>query len=222
MTYSILGIGLLISQSVIAFNILQYLGASYLICIGIANFLNKEEQTDLSVEKKPQENIRPIDAIKTGFFVNVLNPKATLAFVSIFSAFVTPQTPLSLQIGFAVFAVCTTFLWYFLLRPFSASIKCNWRFQKHEPKWIARWALFLSPLGCASLMCKCIRTNGGSGGIRTLGQCLKRALLYQLSYRPTDKRAAPTIEHHTKKRNSLFTDGVYVYYFCIWFIILVT
>ncbi len=28
-------------------------------------------------------------------------------------------------------------------------------------------------------------SNGGSGGIRTLGQCLKRALLYQLSYQPT-------------------------------------
>ena len=26
--------------------------------------------------------------------------------------------------------------------------------------------------------------NGGSGGARTRDQCLKRALLYQLSYRP--------------------------------------
>jgi RhtB (resistance to homoserine/threonine) family protein len=134
MTYSILGIGLLISQSVIAFNILKYLGAAYLICIGIANFLSKEEQTDLSVEKKPQENIRPIDAIKTGFFVNVLNPKATLAFVSIFSAFVTPQTPLSLQIGFAVFAVCTTFLWYFFIASVFSINKVQLAFSKARTK----------------------------------------------------------------------------------------
>src|SRR5579863_1901013 len=33
--------------------------------------------------------------------------------------------------------------------------------------------------------------NGGLAGTRTLDQCLKRALLYQLSYQPTQERGMP-------------------------------
>ena len=32
----------------------------------------------------------------------------------------------------------------------------------------------------------CRPVNGGLAGTRTLDQCLKRALLYQLSYQPTN------------------------------------
>ena len=119
MTYCILGIGLIISKSILLFNILKYLGAAYLICIGIMSFMSKEEGIDIHAEKE-EKSISTKDALKTGFLVNVLNPKATLAFVSIFSAFITPETAFMVQVGFAAIATLSTLFWYlFVVQVFS-------------------------------------------------------------------------------------------------------
>ena len=44
--------------------------------------------------------------------------------------------------------------------------------------------------------------NGGSGGARTHDQCLKRALLYRLSYRPMNGQDRP------RKGRRMITDSV--------------
>lgn len=111
MTYCILGLGLIISQSIMLFNLIKYLGAAYLICIGIMSFMSKEEDLNLSTTKEKKE-ITPAQAIKMGFYVNALNPKATLAFVSLFSAFITPETPISIQYIFAAYVIISSLLWF--------------------------------------------------------------------------------------------------------------
>lgn len=114
MVYCILGLGLIISQSIMLFTIIKYLGAAYLICIGIMSFINKDEDVQVETTKEVVA-ISPSEAIKMGFYVNVLNPKATLAFVSLFSAFITPQTPSSIQYMFAVFVIASSLLWFSLV-----------------------------------------------------------------------------------------------------------
>lgn len=114
MTYCILGLGVIISQSIMLFNLIKYLGAAYLICIGIMSFISKEEDIDLSVSKE-KRTISPSQAIKMGFYVNALNPKATLAFVSLFSVFITPETPLWIPLSFAAFTIVTSILWFSLV-----------------------------------------------------------------------------------------------------------
>ena len=122
MTYCILGIGFIISQSILLFNILKYLGAAYLVCIGIMSFLSKEEGMPLADEHKEQKQLSPASAIKMGFYINVLNPKATLAFVSIFSAFITPETPFATQWIFAAYACVSALVWFsFVASVFSIS-----------------------------------------------------------------------------------------------------
>ncbi len=114
MTYCILGLGFVISQSIMLFNIIKYLGAAYLICIGIMSFISKDEPLQLD-EEKATKMISPAAAIKMGFFVNVLNPKATFAFVSLFSAFITPDTPLHIPLAFAAFTIIFSTLWFCLI-----------------------------------------------------------------------------------------------------------
>lgn len=114
MTYCILGLGLVISRSIVLFNLIKYLGAAYLICIGIMSFLSKDEPLHLDAQRETR-GISPAGAIKMGFLVNLLNPKATLAFVSLFSAFITPTTPLSIPLAFAVFTVVSSVLWFSLV-----------------------------------------------------------------------------------------------------------
>lgn len=111
MTYCILGLGLIISKSIVLFNLIKYLGAAYLICIGIMSFMSKDEDLDLSTDKE-KSSITPLQAIKMGFYVNALNPKATLAFVSLFSAFITPDTSMGIQLAFAVYVVVSSVVWF--------------------------------------------------------------------------------------------------------------
>ena len=146
MTYCILGLGLIISNSIMLFNLIKYLGAAYLICIGIMSFMSKEEDLDLSA-KKETKMISPKQAIKMGFYVNVLNPKATLAFVSLFSAFITPETPISIQYTFAVFVVVSAVMWFSLVASIFTIQKVQVAFNKAKTRVDRTIGILLVSLG---------------------------------------------------------------------------
>ncbi len=146
MTYCILGLGLIISQSIMLFNLIKYLGAAYLICIGIASFMSKDQDLDLSTEREAKA-ISPKQAIKMGFYVNALNPKATLAFVSLFSAFITPETPNSIQYTFAVFVVVSSIIWFSLVASIFTIKKVQVAFNKSKSRVDRTIGILLVSLG---------------------------------------------------------------------------
>jgi RhtB (resistance to homoserine/threonine) family protein len=96
-TYSLIGIGVVISQSIIVFSIIKYLGALYLFYLAYQLFkMRKADSNDI----KPDVAIAQLtkwQALKEGFFTNSLNPKATLFFLSIFTQVIDPGTPLFIQ-----------------------------------------------------------------------------------------------------------------------------
>ncbi len=146
MTYCILGLGLIISQSIFLFNVIKYLGAAYLICIGIMSFMSKDEPLHLDA-KKEARMISPAGAIKMGFFVNVLNPKATFAFVSLFSAFITPETPWQIPLAFAAFTVVSAILWFSLVASIFTFQKVKNIFEKAKTKVDRTMGILLVSLG---------------------------------------------------------------------------
>ncbi len=146
MTYCILGLGLIISQSIMLFNIIKYVGAAYLICIGIMSFMSKDEPLQLDAKKESQM-ISPVGAMKMGFLVNVLNPKATLAFVSLFSAFITPDTPAFIPLGFAAFTVVSSILWFSLVASVFTFQKVRDIFEKAKTKVDRTMGILLVSLG---------------------------------------------------------------------------
>jgi RhtB (resistance to homoserine/threonine) family protein len=133
MTYCILGLGLVISQSILLFNVIKYLGAAYLICIGIASFLSKDEPLQLDA-KKDVQILSPMRAVKMGFLVNALNPKATLAFVSLFSAFITPETPLRISLAFAGFVIVSALVWFSFVASIFTFQKVRYIFEKAKTR----------------------------------------------------------------------------------------
>lgn len=113
-TYTILGVGLIISKSILIYTIIKYLAAIYLIYIGIkALRANSFKISNIKNEKK--EEISSLKAFTTGFFTNALNPKATLFFLSLFTVIVDINTPLYIQGGYAIFFVVSTFIWFSFL-----------------------------------------------------------------------------------------------------------
>ena len=111
-TYSLFGIGLVISRSILLFSFLKFLGAGYLIFIGWKSLRAKpKRRNDTSVRERLQD-LSPVQALRMGFLTNVLNPKATIFFVSVFSQVINPATPLSVKAIYGGTMSVTTFLWF--------------------------------------------------------------------------------------------------------------
>lgn len=91
-TYAVIGISILISTSPVIFNVIKFLGVGYLIYLGIKTLLLKinAQKTDDFVEQK---DLTPFQAVKIGFFTNILSPKASLFFASIFATVMSSGAP---------------------------------------------------------------------------------------------------------------------------------
>ncbi|MBB2494635.1 LysE family translocator [Aquipseudomonas ullengensis] len=113
--YSLLGIGLIVSQSIVLFNALKWLAAAYLFYIGIKALRAKPSGADALEVGTDAEARSPRGAFMTGFVTNGLNPKATLFFLSLFTVVINPHTPLAVQVGYGVYLAFATALWFCLV-----------------------------------------------------------------------------------------------------------
>src|SRR3989344_4589253 len=105
------GFGLIISQSVLLFNIIKYIGAAYLIYIGYKSLTSKSSKINVDVENK-KKDLSKMEALKIGFITNVTNPKATLFFLSLFTLVITPSTPMYIKILMGAEMAIVTALWF--------------------------------------------------------------------------------------------------------------
>lgn len=113
--YTLAGIGLLLSKSILLFSIVKYLGAAYLIYLGIACIRSKGESASALIDSGGEKTISAFESFKMGFLTNMLNPKATLFFVSLFTQMVNPATPLSIQIAYGAIVSILCFVWFSLV-----------------------------------------------------------------------------------------------------------
>lgn len=115
--YSLAGLAVLISKSILLFNAIKFLGAGYLIYIGFKSFFAKSSAIDLGEHSK-KADITPLAAVKIGFLTNVLNPKATLFFLSLFTLVISPETPLAVVGIMSVIMIINQILWFSLVAVF--------------------------------------------------------------------------------------------------------
>ena len=111
--YSMAGIGLLISKSIVLFSLIKFAGAAYLIYLGIT--MMRAKKADLAEASTEPAALSDFDALKTGFFTNALNPKTTLFVVSLFTQVISPQTPLLVQLGYGAFMSLAHLVWFVLV-----------------------------------------------------------------------------------------------------------
>lgn len=120
--YSLLGIGLIVSQSIVLFNLLKWLAAVYLVYIGCKALRAGPAKNQPSAAPTNLGERSPKAAYVAGFMTNGLNPKATLFFLSLFTVVINPHTPLWVQAGYGVYLALATAAWFCLVaRLFSHS-----------------------------------------------------------------------------------------------------
>lgn len=88
------GVSVLIAQSAIAFNLLKYVGAAYLVYLGIRMLLRKESEFDIT-QVQAQGARR---AFREGVLIEALNVKTALFFLAFLPQFVSPGWPLVPQL----------------------------------------------------------------------------------------------------------------------------
>ena len=77
------GLSALILASELAFNVVKYAGAAYLVILGIRKLLDRDPEVALEQEREPLKR-----AFLRGAVVNVLNPKTALFFLAFLPQFV--------------------------------------------------------------------------------------------------------------------------------------
>jgi RhtB (resistance to homoserine/threonine) family protein len=112
--YSLAGIALIISQSVLLFTFIKYLGAAYLIYVGIKS-LRAQRSKGVETEEHQRIDLTKWQAIRTGFITNATNPKATLFFLSLFTLVIQPSTPFAIKLIMGIEMSVVTFLWFALV-----------------------------------------------------------------------------------------------------------
>ncbi len=87
--YCVAGIGWLISQSIVAFSVLKYAGAAYLLWLGLASFRARGERLEPADGRQGPARR---GWFVQGFVTNLLNPKGTLFYLGLFTVIIEPGT----------------------------------------------------------------------------------------------------------------------------------
>jgi RhtB (resistance to homoserine/threonine) family protein len=112
-SYSLLGLGVLLSSSPFAFTVVKWIGASYLAYLGYCSLRAKPTNLLIAHSKGGESiNQAPLEAWKTGFIVNIFNPKCALFCIAFFVTVVSPFTPLPLKAVYSVWIALMTFIWF--------------------------------------------------------------------------------------------------------------
>jgi RhtB (resistance to homoserine/threonine) family protein len=87
------GVGALLATSAIAFTVLKWIGAAYLLWIGAKILFSKAPQgtTDLVAAAAAQPERRLKAVFMGGFWTNVLNPKVAIFFLAFVPQFIAPD-----------------------------------------------------------------------------------------------------------------------------------
>lgn len=114
--YSLLGLGVLVAQSQLWFDVVKYAGAVYLAWIGLGALRSRRRgETEPSAPAaEPGAPTTPANhsAFVTGLLVNILNPKAALFFVALFATVIDPATPRPMQAAYGLWMVFATAAWF--------------------------------------------------------------------------------------------------------------
>jgi threonine/homoserine/homoserine lactone efflux protein len=107
------GLSALLATSALAFGVVKYAGATYLVWLGVRKLTDRAERaTSETAVERPRRRI-----FLDGMVVNLLNPKTALFFLAFLPQFVSPSRgDVSLQCAllggvFLLIALCTDLAW---------------------------------------------------------------------------------------------------------------
>ena len=118
-TYSLLGLGVVVSKSGLIFSIVKYVGAIYLFYIGaLSLYSSRKSSTYMATPKR----ISSIGLVKKGFICNMFNPKTMIFFLSLFSQVMSMNVNKFFPLLYGLYLSLMHFLWFFCVAILLTSI----------------------------------------------------------------------------------------------------
>lgn len=133
---AVLGLSAILMTSALAFEVVKYLGAAYLIFLGISSLLEKAKKNEQPELKKNLSSLSV--SFRQAILVELLNPKTALFFLAFLPQFVSPGGPpvviqlLTLGLTFVLMSILYTSLIALL-----ASYIANWVQKKNS---VSHWS----------------------------------------------------------------------------------
>ncbi|MDD8059685.1 MULTISPECIES: LysE family translocator [Shewanella] len=120
---SLMGISVMIQQSPLAYVVVQLIGSGYLAWMGFGALMSaintiKLKRQPAQVVTTQCDNVAKMSSFKgfkIGLYTNLLNPKALIFFITLFTVLITPQVGNSTKIAAAVLLFSLSFVWFGLL-----------------------------------------------------------------------------------------------------------
>jgi RhtB (resistance to homoserine/threonine) family protein len=109
--YCILGLALIISKSLMAFSIIKYLGALYLIYLGIKGLLTKRDNMKLD-KAQARSQLTASKVFYQGFLGNLLNPKAIIFLLAFFTLVMKPGQSLLIEMAYGIEIAVIHMIWF--------------------------------------------------------------------------------------------------------------
>ena len=136
MTLSFTGLGLVIASSEWAFNVIKWLGAGYLIYLGVKAFTSKQESYhEIAAKKKANRTWQSY--FVSGFIVGASNPKAIVFFTALFHNLLTRIRAFNQYLIFAATFIVFELSWL-LLYSYLGSSSSRWLLKKGRAKLFNR------------------------------------------------------------------------------------
>lgn len=114
-SYTILGIGLIVSKSLLLFSMLKWAGAAYLLYLGIKALRAGPMELGAVDVRDGADAPKTISAMRCflmGFVTNALNPKAVLFFLPLFTAMVSHETPAVVKGVYGLLMAVVLIAWF--------------------------------------------------------------------------------------------------------------
>ncbi|MFW8589649.1 LysE family translocator [Glaciecola sp. 2405UD65-10] len=133
-TYSVLGISLLIKTTPWLFSTLLYIAAAYFIYIGFSALKSKAPTNDDTKNDESEAVLTSSKWYKSfmlGFLTNGLNPKATLFFLALFTVAIPASSSLHAKIFYGLYLALATLVWFCFVSYVSNIKKIRKAYQTH-------------------------------------------------------------------------------------------
>ena len=135
--YSVLGLAAVIASASWLLTTIKIIGGLYLLYLGIQGLRAKAKQEIIEVRAEQVAPISAMQGLWKGFLCNLLNPKAPVYLVSVFTVVLSPNMPLWQLSIYGLWMMTLQFIWFALVAFLLSIPRVNSQFQK-AGHWIDR------------------------------------------------------------------------------------
>jgi threonine/homoserine/homoserine lactone efflux protein len=115
MSYLLWGLAELSYTSSVPLEGLRYVGAGYFFIMGCKSFLEVREGLIRGLSVSNPKPLSSLDAMRLGFLSNISNVSCVIFLMSLFSVLIPPTLPPLVQVGFCLWRIILSLLWFTLV-----------------------------------------------------------------------------------------------------------